>query len=198
MKARKKQPVITRRVLLDAAGSCFSAKGYSATGISAIVEASGLTRGALFHHFADKRELALAWIEEELQPQLASRWIDPLEDIGSLSALSDFWQEACGRLAGEDPCAILVAMAAELGGRDPRLGEALDGLFRRWRESLARCLQQGQEQAWIHRSIRPSTEAGILISMLAGLSVTIRCGPSGGQDQWPASLKAYLETLRPV
>ena len=43
-----------------------------------IVEAAGTTKGALFHHFAGKRELGYAVVDEMIAPLLMQRWLDPL------------------------------------------------------------------------------------------------------------------------
>jgi TetR/AcrR family transcriptional repressor of nem operon len=53
----------TRERLLDAAEQLYLERGYGATSVEAVVEAAGLTKGALFHHFASKHDLALALIE---------------------------------------------------------------------------------------------------------------------------------------
>lgn len=50
----------TRRQLLDSARLYFGSQGYEAASTVEILEHAGLTRGALYHHFADKRSLFLA------------------------------------------------------------------------------------------------------------------------------------------
>ncbi|MSO96596.1 MAG: TetR/AcrR family transcriptional regulator [Rhodospirillaceae bacterium] len=54
----------TRRKLLDVARAEFAAHGYGDGGTEAIVQASGLTRGALYYHFKDKRDVFRAVVAD--------------------------------------------------------------------------------------------------------------------------------------
>ncbi len=54
----------TRRALLDAARSLFAEKGYHGTAAEEIVGRAGLTRGALYHHFEDKKDLFRVVVDE--------------------------------------------------------------------------------------------------------------------------------------
>lgn len=58
MTRRKEQAERSRSLLIDTALRLFVAQGYEATSVSQILEAAGMARGALYHHFPEgKREL---------------------------------------------------------------------------------------------------------------------------------------------
>ncbi|RYF62134.1 MAG: TetR/AcrR family transcriptional regulator [Comamonadaceae bacterium] len=57
----------TRAALMDAARDLFVRQGYGDTSTPQVVAAAGITRGALYHHFADKRDLFRAVVAREMQ-----------------------------------------------------------------------------------------------------------------------------------
>ncbi len=62
--ARQVRSEATRRRILDAAIGVFGEVGYAAAGWNTIIERTGMTKGALYHHFDSKESLASAIIEE--------------------------------------------------------------------------------------------------------------------------------------
>src|SRR5689334_8566054 len=68
---RQEHALDTREALVVAARTLFAERGYAATPVDEIVRSARVTKGALYHHFADKRELfkavvrsvQLGWVE---------------------------------------------------------------------------------------------------------------------------------------
>ena len=55
---RNKYPEQTVEKILDAAAALFAEKGYQSTTLQDIIDATGLSKGAVYHHFRSKEEIA--------------------------------------------------------------------------------------------------------------------------------------------
>jgi AcrR family transcriptional regulator len=84
---KAEQADATRTALSAAARHLFTERGYAATSTTEIVERAGVTRGALYHHFAAKDELFRAVFEQlegEVTKHVADEALtstDPLEQL---------------------------------------------------------------------------------------------------------------------
>lgn len=74
MAAKRRQDMMeeTRAKLIDAGRRAFAAKGFAAASMDDLTAEAGLTRGALYHHFGDKRGL-LAAVVAQVDGEMASR-----------------------------------------------------------------------------------------------------------------------------
>ncbi len=90
-RSQAERSATTRAALVRAARELFARDGYAATGREAIVERAGVTRGALYHHFADKEALFRA-VFEELEAEVmahsaeAAMTVSPDDPLGQLRA----------------------------------------------------------------------------------------------------------------
>jgi len=84
---KAEQSDATRAALSAAARQLFTERGYAATSTTEIVERAGVTRGALYHHFAAKEDLFRAvfeQLEDEVTTHVAREALtsaDPLEQL---------------------------------------------------------------------------------------------------------------------
>lgn len=197
MKVRKKQPIQTRQTILDAADHEFSLRGYSGAGLGGIVTRAELTKGALFHHFPDKRALAAAWIAGPLGAGVRQLWVAPLDAANSLDDLLKLCRLRCRELAPTDSTAALVAIAAEVANQEPALGDALESVFAEWRAAFAALLERGKSAGWIHASIKPEIEAGLFVAAFSGFTVSVKTSRKPEtRNAFLSALEGYLETLR--
>lgn len=198
VKVRKKQPALTRRAILDAAGGEFANHGYAGAAIGTIVENSGLTKGAVFHHFADKQALALAWIREVLATAIDQDWVQTLGQVESLAGLKAFCREKAQEMRVDAPLGALVSFGAGIPSGDPVMREELHILLDRLRSAISGVLESGKAASWIHLSIQPSVEARFMVGAFCGFAVTARLTDDAvARAGQAAAMEAYLDTLRP-
>jgi AcrR family transcriptional regulator len=99
----------TRSALIATARTLFAQRGYAAVGTEEIVRATGVTRGALYHHFAGKMELFRAVyedVERELVERIGSSALSSAEDpLQALHAGAQAFLDAC-----EDPAVQRIAL----------------------------------------------------------------------------------------
>ncbi len=159
----------TRQRLLDSARVLFGERGYEHTSIEAVLEASGVARGALYHHFPGKTALFDAVLEQVVADLAATASGDARAGSDTLEGLragSRSWMEmaldpAVQRIYLLDPQAVVGwARWRELDER-----YWLGGL----RASFAKLAREGrvpsgQEQFLAHMLCAVLTEAALFIA----------------------------------
>jgi AcrR family transcriptional regulator len=189
------QSEATRQALIAAARRLFAERGYADVSTEEIVQAAGVTRGALYHHYAGKLELFEA-VYEDVERQLvesiaasamASAASDPLS---ALRAGAEAFLDAC-----EDPAVQRIALV----DAPSVLG------WERWREIGMRygfglvhaTLEAAMEAGQIDRA--PSTPlAHLLLGAIDEGAMLIARADDGGETraQVGASVARFLEALR--
>jgi len=94
----------TREALIDAATDLFVERGFSGTALADVAASAQVTRGAVYHHFTDKRALFEAVLERfELQAvarirEGASTGTDPWD--AAMRGLAAFLEQCCDPVYG--------------------------------------------------------------------------------------------------
>lgn len=129
----------TRERILTAAEPLVLRQGYAGTSLDDILAASGLTKGAFFHHFKDKAAFARALVErcagndtlrfDRCAAAAEAASDDPLEQaLAFLEAMEDFIEQRAKPING----CMLAACTHEIMQFEPELQAYIGQCFRRW------------------------------------------------------------------
>src|SRR5437899_1552091 len=150
----------TRAALIGAGRELFAERGYADVATEEIVRAAGVTRGALYHHFAGKVGLFEAVyedVERRLVEEIAASALSSASDpLAALHAGAQAFLDAC-----EDPAVQRIALV----DAPSVLG------WERWREIGLRYgfgLVQGTVEAAIEAGLIEPQPAGPLSHLLLG------------------------------
>jgi AcrR family transcriptional regulator len=183
----------TRAELLRVARALFAERGYAGVGTEEIVARANVTRGALYHHFADKKDLFRA-VHEELEEELVA-------SIGEqISGIDDPWELIVTGVrafldASTDPALRQIALLdapAVLGWEELRAIDARYGLGLvsfALRNAMARGLFREQEVTPLaHLLIGAMTEAALMVANAGD--------PEAARREAEPALLALVEGLR--
>ena len=184
----------TRTALIDAARLLFAEHGFAGVGTEAIVHGAAVSRGALYHHFADKTELFAAVLDDvegEVSGQLAAGVrADASGGFVEVMLRSvEAWLDACGR--PEVQRIVLVDGPSVLG-------------WARWREIcqphilglVSAVLAQGMMDGSVDpQPVTPLAHVLLAIADEAAMYVVTNADPVGARREVVAIMRRFLESL---
>jgi AcrR family transcriptional regulator len=179
---RETEARATREALILAALALFTERGYAGVGTEEIVARAKVTRGALYHHFTDKRDLFRAVferVESDLMERIGATMQsadDPYElMVGGMRAFLD----AC-----EEPAVNQISLTdapAVLGWQEWREIDNRHGL------GLTRAALDGAVQAGVIRPIATEPMAHLLVAALSEAAFVI------AHSEHPRKARAEVE-----
>jgi TetR/AcrR family transcriptional repressor of nem operon len=188
----------TRKLLLEAAFSEVYKSGFQGTDIDTIIRAAGVTKGALYHHFASKEALGYAIVDEVVTEITLEKWVRPLQNpedpIGAIIAIIESTSLAPDDLRGGCP---LNNLAQEMSPLDEGFRARLAKVFNDWLNAIAEALRVGQKRGLVRDDIDPDETAGFLIATYEGyISFTKSSQDPRMLESGKRNMARYLESLR--
>jgi AcrR family transcriptional regulator len=187
------QSEATRAKLVKVARKLFAKKGYAGVGTEEVVKKAGVTRGALYHQFADKRDLFRAvfeQVESDAAKHAVSKAGQAGDPLGELHEGVKQWLDYC--FDPEVRRIVLVDGPSVLG-------------FEEWREILSRyglglvaaALQFAMDEGAIARQpVMPLAHVLSGAMNYAALYVTEAEDPAAAREEMEPVLQRLVETLR--
>ncbi|RYG00572.1 MAG: TetR/AcrR family transcriptional regulator [Caulobacteraceae bacterium] len=192
-KPRAERITETRAALISAGRRAFGEKGYAEASMDELTAEAGLTRGALYHHFGDKKGLLMAVILQ-IDSEMAAR-------LNAISAAApDLWKGFIDENVGY----IEMALEPEIQRIVLRDGPAVLGDPSQWPNADG-CI------AAIKAGVERLKAQGMIRDLDAEAAARLICGASTYAAQWIANavdpaatsrqaipaFRALLEGLRP-
>ena len=190
----------TRGTILFAAYKEIHYQGFQSASLKNILARTGVTKGALYHHFPNKTELGYAVIDEVIAERIHLSFVKPLQDcenpIDGIIQLIQSSGDAFSLTDIELGCP-LTALAQEMAPIDEGFRTRLIKIYDQWHQSIADGFQRALENGQVRDDVDPFTAAVTIVATMEGaihaakvaqdLNKLYLCG---------AGLIQYLQLLR--
>ncbi len=193
---------LTRQTLIDKGYELINTYGYHAISIDRIISEIGLTKGAFYYHFENKHHFVEAIIQERIEKEIHSEYIEPINRRGNpIYILVDLLQERLlkDKTLAQNIGSPLTNFIVELSHEpnDYELQIQLKEILNQWEIALIGLLHRGIEDGYINRHIHPESVAEFIIISIEG----VRTLKKTTTDQaifynYIEQFKAYLDTLK--
>jgi AcrR family transcriptional regulator len=158
---RQERAERTRKVILDAAAAAIDERGYNAASVSEILAKAGVTKGALYFHYASKEELAQALIESQFTIELFES--DETKSNG-LQQVIDMSHEMAHALRTDVRVRAGMRLVAESNFANP-----MPEPYRKWIASMLTHLQVAEKRGDLRENLDPEKVATWVIGSYLGI-----------------------------
>ena len=196
----ERNPDRTRRLILDAAFQEIYRNGYQGMRLDDVIAATGLTKGALYHHFPNKQALGYAVVDEVIRGFLHQFWLQPLaESPDPLDTVIGFVRNLGSVLGGQIVTlgCPMNNLAQEMSPLDEGFRTRLDALYQEWRGGIQAALERAQRDGVIRVDVDCGHAATFVLAALSGCIGVAKNAQSHEQlDICGGGLADYLHSLR--
>lgn len=168
----KKHSEVSKEALFEAGLEVFAQKGFHRTRLDDIAKSIGVSRGAIYWHFASKEDFYISLvqhymgqIEEEIMEILKS-------SIPASEKLAGTFLHYMERIQANPALAKVKRLEihkAETWESIPSLQELHSNKLKMWFETLKGLIEEGQAQGELQKALDSTSAAMLMLSTFAGL-----------------------------
>lgn len=182
----------TKLFIIEKSAPIFNQKGYAATSMADILQATGLAKGGIYGNFKNKDEIALEAFDyslNKLREALRFKIKKETSAAGKLNAILDFYHNYSVSPVVEGGC-VLMNTAIDADDAIPFLKERAKQGLKEMLHSLKYIIEKGIESGEFSKKLNPLNEAEFIFAMIEGGIMMSKLSDS------PAILNKLLETIR--
>jgi AcrR family transcriptional regulator len=162
----------TRSALLESAARGLSRYGYGNLILERVASEAGYTRGALYHQFKDKEELALAvidWVDETWRLEVGQLVEQESDPVLALIVMARGHAVYCRR----DVARVSIALRLEFSGQDHPVGRQLERIAESLAKRCTRLIRTGRRLGKISAGPPAGVVALAFIGALEGTVIQL-------------------------
>ncbi|MFI1283756.1 TetR family transcriptional regulator [Streptomyces sp. NPDC020858] len=162
----------TRNALLEAAARGLSTYGYANLALERVAAEAGYTRGALYHQFANKEELALAvvrWVEETWNAEVGRLAAEQADPVDALLAIARGHAVYCRR----DVARVMTVLAVEFAGQDHPVGRAITEIADRFVADCAALIAAARAAGTVPAGPPPQETAQACLGVVEAVGIQL-------------------------
>ena len=159
----------TRSRILATARNLINTKGFTATTINDLVEATGTQKGGIYFHFDGKESLGLA-VLEEARLEFMEFLSTALEGDTPLARLEGFFRSALDKhlATGFVGGCIFGNLALEMSDLDARFAGVIERVFDEWVAILEDVIAAAQASGELRTDFSPESLAVQIVATIEG------------------------------
>ncbi|MCK0132396.1 TetR/AcrR family transcriptional regulator [Flavobacteriaceae bacterium F08102] len=191
---------LTKKVIIDKAFALFYENGFKSTSINSIMKEATLSKGAFYHHYQNKKEIALEVIEQKLKERVYDSMILPLYQPGNpLEILENIFINRIKSfpLYMKQHGCPLNNLINEIGDTEIAYQKALKSIIEKWKMGLVNLIERGKKDHCIKKEVSSHAVAIYLISAFEGVRGIRKLYEDDTVfDAYITALSHYLEQLK--
>ncbi|MEM6915388.1 MAG: TetR/AcrR family transcriptional regulator [Verrucomicrobiota bacterium] len=161
---------------LRAALQVFWAKGFDATSIGDLTEATGLGRQSLYNEFGDKQQLFAAAIQNYRECETAYMVSLLLGDGTAREKIREFFRVALdSHCSGNQRGCFLTSSIAIRSNDDPEMAKLMDRAVDTLRQAFIDCVREGINRGEISSEKDPEALGMLFFTQSQGVSIVGKC-----------------------
>lgn len=190
----------TRGRLLQAAFQEMYRVGFRSADLDVILAKAGVTKGALYYHFADKEALGHAVVDEVMTSGIHRKWVVPLQNAANpLDVLASIFQSESVKKEDVRRGCWLLNLSQEMSGVDEGFRRRTAKLFKNWHDAVAGALREGQKRRLVRNDIDANETATFLIALFEGyVALGKNFQDPGMMKSGQRKVSGHIESLRPA
>ena len=183
---------VTREQILDSSLRLFSEKGFARTSVRDIAQAAGITDAAIYYHFASKRDLFDALIEERGFTAALENLEKAEITVGPREAIPGIAQNALAFIY-QNRDVMKVLMGEAMAG-DAVATEEYQMLVERFRKAEARIMRYYVEQGQLRTEDVDELAMQLVMTVIGVFADHLMSSPTALADETvPPALKRHVE-----